>query len=90
MWHEQQETILKAWGEAAACYRYIHHQCFMDYAKTAQRLASGHCAIDHHGHSVFRDGVGPGKSATDRIAIDRCGQSHRGFDRNDLYVFKVK
>ena len=39
VWHEQQETILKAWGEAAACYRYIHHQCFMDYAKTAQRTS---------------------------------------------------
>jgi len=36
-WHEQQETILKAWGEAAACYRYIHHQSFMAYAKTTQR-----------------------------------------------------
>ena len=56
----------------------------------AAHLASSYCAIDHHGHSVFRDGVGPGKSATDRVAIDRCGQSHRGFDRNDIYVFKVK
>jgi len=36
-WHPQQETILKAWGEAAACYRYIHHQSFMAYAKTTQR-----------------------------------------------------
>ena len=36
-WHPQQETILKAWGEAAACYRYIHHQSFMSYARTTQR-----------------------------------------------------
>lgn len=36
-WHPQQETILKSWGEAAACYRYIHHQTFMSYARTTQR-----------------------------------------------------
>ena len=36
-WHPQQETILKNWGEAAACFRYIHHQSFMAYAKTTQR-----------------------------------------------------
>jgi len=37
MWHAQQEVILKAWGEAAACYRYIHFQAFMSYKKTYMR-----------------------------------------------------
>jgi len=30
-WHQQQEVILKAWGEASACYRYMHHQSFLKY-----------------------------------------------------------
>lgn len=37
MWHQQQEVILKAWGEAAACYRYIHFQAFMSYKRTYMR-----------------------------------------------------
>jgi len=37
VWHQQQEVILKAWGEAAACYRYIHFQAFMSYKRTYMR-----------------------------------------------------
>lgn len=36
-WHQQQEVILKAWGEAAACYRYIHFQAFLAYKKKYMR-----------------------------------------------------
>ena len=37
IWHQQQEVILKAWGEAAACYRYIHFQAFLAYKKKYMR-----------------------------------------------------
>lgn len=37
IWHQQQEVILKSWGEAAACYRYIHFQAFMSYKRTYMR-----------------------------------------------------
>lgn len=37
IWHQQQESILKAWGEAAACYRYIHFQAFLAYKKKYMR-----------------------------------------------------
>lgn len=28
VWHPQQEVVLKTWGEASACYRYMHHKTF--------------------------------------------------------------
>jgi hypothetical protein len=34
IWHPQQEAILKAWGESAACYRYMHYQAFLRYRKS--------------------------------------------------------
>jgi hypothetical protein len=34
IWHPQQESILKAWGESAACYRYMHYQAFLNYRKS--------------------------------------------------------
>jgi len=37
IWHSQQELILKQWGEAAACYRYIHFQAFQAYQKKYMR-----------------------------------------------------
>ena len=55
----------------------------------AAHLASGHCAIDYNWYRIFRDGVSTREFETDRVAIDRCGQSHRGFDRHDLYVLKL-
>ena len=33
IWHPQQEKILKSWGEAAACYRYMHYQAYCSYQK---------------------------------------------------------
>lgn len=27
-WHPQQEVILKTWGEASACYRYMHYKTY--------------------------------------------------------------
>ena len=35
--HQQQESILKSWGEASACYRYIHFQAFLMYKKKYMR-----------------------------------------------------
>lgn len=37
IWHQQQESILKSWGEASACYRYIHFQAFLMYKKKYMR-----------------------------------------------------
>jgi hypothetical protein len=34
IWHPQQESILKGWGESAACYRYMHYQAFLNYRKS--------------------------------------------------------
>lgn len=36
-WHPQQERILKSWGEAAACYRYMNNQAFLMYKKLSMR-----------------------------------------------------
>ena len=32
-WSPQQEQILKTWGEASACYRYMHNHAFLIYKK---------------------------------------------------------
>lgn len=32
-WNSQQEKILKSWGEAAACYRYMNHRAYLEYKK---------------------------------------------------------
>lgn len=32
-WNEYHENILRQWGEAAACYRYMHHRSFLMYKK---------------------------------------------------------
>lgn len=37
IWHPQQESILKGWGESAACYRYMHYQAFLNYRKSNMR-----------------------------------------------------
>jgi len=31
VWSPQQEQILKTWGEASACYRYMHNHAFLIY-----------------------------------------------------------
>ncbi len=33
VWSPQQEQILKTWGEASACYRYMHNHAFLIYKK---------------------------------------------------------
>lgn len=38
IWHPQHEHILKAWGEASACYRYMNHQAFLLYKKLSMRF----------------------------------------------------
>ena len=38
IWSRQQERILQKWGEAAACYRYMHNQAFLTYKKSSMRF----------------------------------------------------
>jgi hypothetical protein len=38
IWHPQQEKILKSWGEAAACYRYMHYQAYCSYKKMSMKF----------------------------------------------------
>jgi len=38
VWHPQQEMILKTWGEAAACYRFMNYQAYMMYKKLSMRF----------------------------------------------------
>ena len=33
-WHQQQESILKTWGEQSACYRYMHFKEYQRYKKS--------------------------------------------------------
>ncbi len=33
VWSPQQEQILKTWGEASACYRYMHNHAFLIFKK---------------------------------------------------------
>lgn len=37
-WNEQHENILRQWGEAAACYRYMHHRAYILYKKLSMRF----------------------------------------------------
>ena len=37
-WNDQHELILKQWGEAAACYRYMHHRAYLLYKKLSMRF----------------------------------------------------
>ena len=38
MWNEYHENVLRQWGEACACYRYMHHRSFMMYKKLSLRF----------------------------------------------------
>ena len=38
VWHTQQEEILKIWGEASACYRYMNYQAYLSYKKMSFRF----------------------------------------------------
>ena len=37
-WYPEQEAILKTWGEASACYRYMNYAAFMLYKKSGMRF----------------------------------------------------
>ena len=37
-WNEQHESILKQWGEASGCYRYMHHRAFLMYKRLSMRF----------------------------------------------------
>ena len=38
VWNKQQENILKSWGEASACYRYMLYKAFIMYRKRSMRF----------------------------------------------------
>ena len=38
MWNEYHENVLRQWGEASACYRYMHHRSFLLYKKLSLRF----------------------------------------------------
>lgn len=38
VWHPQQERILKTWGEASACYRYMNNHAYLMYKKLSMRF----------------------------------------------------
>lgn len=37
-WNDQHEIILKQWGEASACYRFMHHRSFLLYKRMSLRF----------------------------------------------------
>ena len=37
-WNDQHENILRQWGEASGCYRYMHHRAFLMYKKLSMRF----------------------------------------------------
>jgi len=37
-WNEYHEDVLRQWGEAWACYRYMHHRSFLMYKKLSLRF----------------------------------------------------
>lgn len=37
-WNEQHENILRQWGEASGCYRYMHHRAFLMYKGLSMRF----------------------------------------------------
>tara|TARA_R110001632_G_scaffold228672_1_gene364100 strand:+ start:556 stop:1389 length:834 start_codon:yes stop_codon:yes gene_type:complete len=37
-WNDQHETILRQWGEASGCYRYMNHRAFLLFKKLSLRF----------------------------------------------------
>jgi hypothetical protein len=37
-WNEYHEDVLRQWGEAAACYRYMHHRAFLMFKRMSLRF----------------------------------------------------
>ena len=38
VWNDQHENILRQWGEACACYRFMHHRSFMMYKDLSMKF----------------------------------------------------
>jgi hypothetical protein len=38
VWHTQQEKILKTWGEACSCYRFMHNKAYQKFKKLSMRF----------------------------------------------------
>ena len=38
MWNDYHEDVLRQWGEACACYRYMHHRSLLMYKKLSLRF----------------------------------------------------
>ena len=39
LWNDDHEAILRQWGEAAGCYRYMNHRAFLLYKKLSMRFS---------------------------------------------------
>lgn len=37
-WNEYHEDVLRQWGEASACYRYMHHRAFLMFKRMSLRF----------------------------------------------------
>lgn len=38
MWNDYHENVLRQWGEASACYRYMHHRAFLQFKRMSLRF----------------------------------------------------
>ena len=38
MWNDYHENVLRKWGEASACYRYMHHRAFLQFKRLSLRF----------------------------------------------------
>jgi len=38
MWNDYHENVLRQWGEASACYRYMHHRAFLQFKRLSLRF----------------------------------------------------
>lgn len=38
-WNQQQEDVLKKWGETAACYRYLHYRSYQKFKRLSFRFS---------------------------------------------------
>lgn len=39
LWNDDHEAILRQWGEAAGCYRYMNHRAYLLYKKLSMRFS---------------------------------------------------
>ena len=38
VWNDQHEIILRQWGEACACYRFMHHRSYLLYKDLSMKF----------------------------------------------------